>query len=152
MDFLRWLVHAYVSLSWTLKAALVVLFAAITTAMGLGMIVFIPADHFVAGRPEPSSWWRKHPLLRGGGLALKNVLGAVFVLLGGVMALPLVPGPGLVFILLGMSLMDFSAKRKIERRLLGIPQVIRFLNEVRGRFGKAALIVDEPGERGDPRV
>ena len=27
MDFLRWLVHGYGSLSWTVKAALVVLFA-----------------------------------------------------------------------------------------------------------------------------
>lgn len=147
MDFLRWLVHAYGGLSWGLKAALVGAFALVTTAVGLGMVIFIPADHFVATRPPPSSWWRKQPFLREGGLALKNVLGGLFVILGAVMALPLVPGPGLVFILLGLSLLDFQAKRRLERKLLGIPHVIRFLNEVRARFGRAPLILDDPRER-----
>jgi hypothetical protein len=146
MDFIRRMAHAYGALGWGVKAALVAVFALLTTAIGLGMVVFIPADHFVAGRPEPSSWWRKQPILREGGLALKNLLGGIFVLLGAIMALPLVPGPGLVFILLGLSLLDFAAKRSIERRLLGIPTVMSFLNGVRARFGKAPLIVDEPKE------
>jgi hypothetical protein len=151
MDFLRRMAHAYGALGWGVKAALVAVFAVVTTAVGLGMVVFIPADHFVAGRPKPSSWWRKQPVLREGGLALKNVLGGVFVLLGAIMAVPLVPGPGLVFMLLGLSLLDFSAKRSIERKLLGIPRVISFLNEVRARFGRAPLILDEPDKAERPR-
>jgi multisubunit Na+/H+ antiporter MnhG subunit len=151
MDFLRRMAHAYGALHWSVKATLVAVFALLTTAVGLGMVVFIPADHFVSGRPEPSSWWRKQPFLRGGGLAIKNVLGAILVLLGAIMALPLVPGPGLVFILLGMSLLDFAAKRSIERKLLGIPRVIGFLNDVRARFGRAPLILDDPDEPERPR-
>jgi hypothetical protein len=58
------------------------------------------------------------------------------------MALPLVPGPGLVFILLGLSLLDFPGKRSLERRLLSVPRVQRFLNEVRERFGRPPLIID----------
>ena len=151
MDFLRWLAHAYGALSWGVKGALVAVFALLTTAVGLGMVVFIPADHFVSGRPEPSSWWRKQPVLRGGGLAIKNVLGGILVLLGGIMALPLVPGPGLVFILLGTSLLDFPAKRSIERKLLGIPQVISSINKVRARFRRPPLILDEPDKTPRPR-
>ena len=151
MDFLGRMAHAYGALHWSVKAALVGVFALLTTAVGLGMVVFIPADHFVSRRPEPSSWWRKQPFLRGGGLAIKNVLGAILVLLGAIMALPLVPGPGLVFILLGMSLLDFGAKRSIERKLLGIPRVIGFLNDVRARFGRVQLILDDPDEPERPR-
>ena len=151
MDFLRRMAHAYGALSWGVKAALVAVFALLTTAVGLGMVVFIPADHFVSGRPEPSSWWRKQPVLRGGGLAIKNVLGGILVLLGGIMALPLVPGPGLVFILLGTSLLDFPAKRSIERKLLGIPQVISSINKVRARFRRPPLILDEPDKTPRPR-
>jgi hypothetical protein len=144
MDFLRWLAHAYGGLSLIVKGALVFAFALITTAVGLGMVVYIPADHFVRDRPERSSWWRKQPLLRGGGLALKNAVGGIFVVLGAIMALPLVPGPGLVFILLGLSLLDFRAKLSLERKLLAIPHVIGFLNRVRARFGRPPLILDEP--------
>jgi hypothetical protein len=54
----------------------------------------------------------------------------------------LVPGPGLVFILIGISLLDFPGKRSLERRLLAVPVVLRFLNEVRQRFRRPPLIID----------
>src|SRR5262249_43016801 len=107
------------------------------------MVVWIPPDHFKSDRLEPSSWWRSQPLLRGSGLFLKNGGGAVFLMLGFVMALPLVPGPGLVFMLLGLSLLDFPGKRNAERKLLAVPSVIRFINEVRARFGRPPLVLDE---------
>jgi len=44
--------------------------------------------------------------------------------------------------LLGISLLDFPGKRNLERRLLGVPSVIRFLNEVRSRFGRAPLVLE----------
>jgi len=66
--------------------------------------------------------------------------------LGFVMALPLVPGPGLVFMLLGLSLLDFPGKRNAERRILAVPAVIRFLNDVRARFGRAPLALDDAKE------
>src|SRR5260370_42265923 len=103
------------------------------------MVVFIPPDHFKARREEPQSWWRSHPLLKGSGLVIKNAIGVVFFVLGFVMALPLVPGPGLVFMLLGLSLLDFPGKRNAERRILGVPSGSPFLNHVRARVGRAPL-------------
>jgi len=142
VDFLRRLAHSYGSLGFALQATIVAGLAVVTTAIGVGMVVWIPADHFQPGRPEPASWWRRQPVLRGGGLLIKNALGLLVGGLGIVMALPLVPGPGFVFILLGISLLDFPGKRNLERRLLGVPSVIRFLNEVRGRFGRAPLVLE----------
>ena len=142
-DFLKRIAYGYGSRGLALQATIVVGLAVVTTAFGIAMVLWIPADHFKANRPEPSSWWRTQPLLRGSGMLLKNAVGAVFVMLGFVMALPLVPGPGLVFMLLGLSLLDFPGKRNAERKLLAIPSVIRFLNEVRARFGRPPLMTDE---------
>ena len=146
-ELLKKVAYGYGSLRLVVQASIVVGLALITTAFGVAMVVWIPPDHFKAGRPEPSSWWRSRPLLRGGGLFLKNAVGAVLVMLGFVMALPLVPGPGLVFILLGLSLLDFPGKRNAERKLLAVPSVIRFLNEVRARFGRPPLLIDESDAR-----
>jgi hypothetical protein len=144
VEFLRKLAHSYGSLGLVLQAAIVVGSALVTTAIGVCMVIWIPADHFLPGRPEPTSWWRSRPVLRGGGFVIKNALGLLLGGLGIVMALPLVPGPGFVFILLGLSLLDFPGKRNLERRLLGVPSVVRFLNEVRGRFGRAPLVLEPP--------
>jgi len=96
------------------------------------MVVWIPADHFQPGRPEPTSWWRSQPLLRGGGLVIKNALGLLMGGLGIVMALPLVPGPGSSS---SCSASACSTFRQAESRaqVAWDPQRVRFLNEVRGR-------------------
>jgi hypothetical protein len=150
VEFFQNLAHAYGALGVALQAAILVGLVLGTSAIGVAVVIWIPPDHFSSGRPEPASWWRSHPLLRGSGLVLKNGLGLLLFAVGVVMALPLVPGPGLVFILLGFSLLDFPGKRKIERRLLAVPSVIRFLNGVRARFGRPPLVVDARGSASDP--
>ena len=68
-----------------------------------------------------------------------------------VMALPLVPGPGLLFMLLGFSVLDFPGKRAVERRLLAVGTVMRSLNGIRARFRRPPLVLDHPVEgAGDP--
>jgi hypothetical protein len=147
VDFFRRLAHAYGNLGFSVKAAIVVGLGLVTTAIGVAMVVWIPADHFKSVRPQSASWWRSQPVVRGSVLVSKNALGVVLVALGVVMAVPLVPGPGLVFILMGFSLLDFPGKRNVERRLLGVPHVIRFLNEVRRRFGRPPLVLEPPQSR-----
>ena len=137
----RRLVHAYGGLSLTAKALSVLGLAVVTTAFGVAVVVWLPADHF-SRLPDPSAGWRKHPVLRWSGLVVKNALGILILPLGVFMALPLVPGPGLVFILVGLSLLDFPGKRSLERRLLALPTVHRFLDEVRARFGRPPLVID----------
>jgi len=148
VEFLRRLAEDYGGVGLAVQAAIVAGTAVLTTAIGIAMVVWIPPDHFRSDRPQPTSWWRSQPVLYGSVLVLKNAAGFVVFALGAVMALPLVPGPGLVFMLLGLSLLDFPGKRNLERRLLAIPAVIGFLNGVRGRFGRSPLVLDAPGQRG----
>jgi hypothetical protein len=150
IDLILKVAHAYGALGLVTKAVIVAGIALATTALGIAMVVWMPADYFQAGPASPPAWWRRHPVLLGGGLLVKNSLGALFVVAGAVMALPLVPGPGLLFMLLGFSVLDFPGKRTVERRLLGVQTVLRSLNGIRALFKRPPLVLETPGARDAP--
>ena len=77
----------------------------------------------------------EHPLAA----VAKNVAGVVLVLLGLVMALPGIPGQGILTMIVGITLIDFPGKRGLERRLIGRPRILRSINRLRARFHRAPL-------------
>jgi hypothetical protein len=77
---------------------------------------------------------------------IKNVAGGVAILLGLPLAFPGIPGPGLVLILVGISLLDFPGKRQLQYRLISHPRVLRSINSLRSRFGRPDMIVCQPAE------
>jgi UPF0716 family protein affecting phage T7 exclusion len=103
------------------------------------VVVRLPADHFVADRRQRlarrgvAGW-----CLRG----LKNLLGAVFVLAG--IAMLLLPGQGLLTILIGLLLLDFPGKRALELRLLRRPALRAFLDRMRQRRGVPPFVLERP--------
>jgi hypothetical protein len=139
-DLFRRIIDTYAGLGMVSRVAVVVAIALVTTAAGFAAIVFLPEDHFLP-RPIPDSWWRRHWMMRWFLLGLKNAAGGVIAMLGIVMLVA--PGPGLVFILLGLSLLDFPGKRKLERKLVERPSVIRFLNDLRGTFKRPPFLLEE---------
>jgi hypothetical protein len=58
------------------------------------------------------------------------------------MALPGVPGQGILTMIIGLTLVDFPGKLDLERRLIARPVVLRRLNALRTRFKRAALELD----------
>jgi hypothetical protein len=100
------------------------------------VVIHWPADHFKAHLPgvsppvEPT-----HPVAR----VAKNVGGGLLVLLGLVMALPGIPGQGILTMIVGLTMLDFPGKRGLERRLIGRPHILHALNRLRARFGRAPL-------------
>jgi hypothetical protein len=141
IDLYRRLLRPFHGLGLATNAAIAVVAFLVTTAAAVAVVVLMPADHF-SRPPGQDSAARRHPVMRWVLIILKNVAGLLIVPLGVIMALPLVPGPGLVFILVGLSLLDFPGKRSLERRLLARPTVRRFLNEVRLRFRRPPLVID----------
>lgn len=111
----------------------------LATGLGFATVVLLPSNHFMPSAPKALV----HPILRFTIAVARNLLGAVLLALGLVMILPLVPGPGLVFLLLGLSLVTFPGKRKVELRLLNRPGVNRFINGLRVRFGKAPFALPD---------
>lgn len=103
--------------------------------------VRIPADYFHKDHPR-QLWADKHPALRFMGILGKNILGVVLVALGIVMSLPGVPGQGILTILLGIMLLDFPGKRKLEHKLVSRPPVLNAINKLRHRFGKPSLVLE----------
>jgi hypothetical protein len=116
------------------------LFTMVMTGAAIAAVVWMPADHF-SRPPGQDALARRHPVARWTGKIVKNLAGLLIVPLGVVLALPGVPGPGLVFILVGLSLLDFPGKRRLERRLLAVPAVLRFLNRVRARYRRPPLVI-----------
>jgi hypothetical protein len=106
------------------------------------LLVKLPAGYFSDDRPR-DFWVERHPIIRWGGRILKNALGVAVVLLGVMLSLPGIPGPGLLLILIGVMLLDFPGKRRLERKLVARPTVLEGVNALRRRFGKPPLVVAE---------
>ena len=105
------------------------------------LVVRIPPDYFARGRHRPPPWADRHPLVR---LLLhvgKNALGALFVLAG--VAMLVLPGQGILTIVVGILLLDFPGKRELERRILARPTILHSINWLRQRKGVAPLVVDD---------
>lgn len=104
----------------------------VATIAGVPWVVArLPQDYF--NQPHRAAWhfsadepWFARVL----GL-FKNLLGALLVLLGIIMLLT--PGQGLLTLLVGLLLMNFPGKYRLERWLVGRPGVLAALNWLRRR-------------------
>ena len=105
------------------------------------LLVRIPSTYFQAAHSR-DFWIGRHPVVRWGGLVVKNILGFLLVLLGIVMSLPGVPGQGVLTILLGLMLLDFPGKRRLELKLVSRPRILKTINSLRRRFDKPPLVLD----------
>ena len=143
LDWLTRTIHG-----WGLGWGEVALGALLSVAMFLGgsavvtlVLVKLPANYFHSSHAR-EFLVERHPVMRMVGIAAKNLLGLVLVILGVIMAVPGVPGPGVLSVLLGIMLLDFPGKRELETRIVGRPGVFRSINALRARFGKPPLILD----------
>jgi hypothetical protein len=110
--------------------------------INLGIVSFIlvklPADHFSKNR-KTKFWSGPHPALHAAKVIGKNVAGVLLVALGIVLSLPGVPGQGLLTILLGIMLLDFPGRDRLEQKLLSKSSIVNTINQLRGRFNKPPL-------------
>ena len=117
----------------------------ITFSVSLGIVALVlvklPVTYFRTDHPR-EFWTDRHPGIRLAGVVAKNLLGLLLVGLGIVMALPGVPGQGVLTILLGIMLLDFPGKRRLELKLVSRPKVLQAINRLRHRFGKPKLVLD----------
>ena len=102
------------------------------------ILVKLPADHFSKNR-KTKFWAGPHPALHAAKVIGKNILGVLLVALGIVLSVPGVPGQGLLTILLGIMLLDFPGRDRLEQKLLSRPAIVNTINRLRGRFGKPPL-------------
>ena len=101
------------------------------------LVARIPEDYFSGEHRHQAQTERSHPLLYWGGLILKNLLGVVFIVAG--IAMLLLPGQGILSILIGISLTNFPGKYTLERKLVALPKVMDGINWLREKAGKPPL-------------
>src|SRR5688572_32930016 len=113
--------------------------SALISVGGLAVVAFLlvrlPTNYFCHSRPR-DFWIDRHPVIRWTGLIVKNVLGVFAVVLGVILTMPGIPGPGVLIIFVGIMLLDFPRKREWERRLVSRPRILGTINQLRTRYGK----------------
>lgn len=102
------------------------------------ILVKLPADHFKKNR-KTKFWAGPSPALNAAKVIGKNIAGVLLVGLGIVLSLPGIPGQGLLTILLGIMLLDFPGRERLEQKLLSKPTIVNTINRLRGKFGKPPL-------------
>ena len=108
--------------------------------MFVGTLVAVPV--VICRLPRDVYARRRIPRSRGAGLSAllslaRNLLGLAIIAAGILMLV--LPGQGLLTIVIGIVLVDFPGKHELERRLVGHPRVIDAMNALRERFGHPPL-------------
>lgn len=111
------------------------------------IVARLPPDYFIRPRRPRSPWRDQRVMLRTVLIVLKNALGLALLAAG--LAMLLLPGQGLLTIFLGVLLMDFPGKFRIQRWMIQRRAVHRPINWIRRRAGRPPLIVDAPPQAGD---
>jgi len=108
-----------------------------TLAVAALIIVRLPPTYFAeddahhAARVAP---WRSPRALA------QNLFGFVLVIVGLVMSIPGIPGQGLLTVLIGLMLLDFPGRRRLEKALARRPSILATMNRIRARFGHPPLL------------
>ena len=134
-EWWHWINENGVLLGWLGLTSLVTFVASLILIPIL--ISRIPTDYFSDRKRHLSRSRRLHPFLFAFLSTFKNLLGIVLIL-GGILMLVL-PGQGLLTILIGVTLTDFPGKYTMERRLVSQPSIFNAINWIREKAGRQPL-------------
>lgn len=122
-------------LGWIVAASLLLLIA--TPVIVSWIVLRLPVDYFTAEISTTSLWRRRYPVIGVALLVVKNFVGIVLILAG--IAMLMMPGQGLLTMLVGLSLVDFPGRHRLLRYLGTRPSVWRTVAWLRKRAGKLPL-------------
>ncbi len=115
-------------------------------ALVYGALIFVAItrmnpDYFVRDNTPLGSWRHRHPTLRFATHAVKNLLGGFLLLMG--IAMLVLPGQGILTMLIGISLLDFPGKRALEKKIVCTPAVHHAIDKIRRRAGQPPLLLPD---------
>ena len=116
--------------------------------MFVGSFVLIPIlvarmrqDYFVAADADEHTWLGRHRVTRAAARVAKNALGGGLLVAG--IAMMVLPGQGIITVIVALSLLEFPGKRALELRLIRQSGVSSVINWIRARSGRPPLIIPE---------
>jgi hypothetical protein len=123
-----------------LATLLLVATLVISFAVSLTVLIRLPPDYF---RTPGAHCIRdaRHGIFFRVGIGLKNLLGAILIVIGAILALPGMPGQGLLTVLAGVFLLDFPGKRSLLYGILSRPLLLQAINRLRTKFSRPPLVI-----------
>lgn len=100
----------------------------------------LPVDYFLSHWKQVDERRRRHPLAQVLMLVLRNLVGCLLLMAG--LAMLLLPGQGLLTMVIGLCLMDFPGKRKVLDWLVGRTAIQQGLNWIRRKQGKVDFLFE----------
>ena len=131
-------IEAHGELLWWLMILSAFMFVTSVVAVPW-MLVRIPHDYFGPGNEHTTPFADHHPVARAILLAIRNVLGLIFLAAG--IAMLVLPGQGVLTILAGLVLLHFPKKHELMRWIVSQRAVLTSANWVRHRAGRPPLVV-----------
>ncbi|MGI1677270.1 MAG: hypothetical protein K6L75_00940 [Cellvibrionaceae bacterium] len=136
--FVQWLVSNELVLVWLaiISAALFVL----SLVFIPWLIIRIPANYFSEPGKYRSALLGGHPIAIIVTKIIRNTIAVCFIVLG--FLLLVLPGQGLLTILLGVFIADFPGKHKLVNWIVAKKGVMKTINWLRKKSGKAPIVLE----------
>ncbi len=138
---------------WLTQPEVLGLISLVSLALAVGSLVLLPLvvsrlpqDYFTREGPSFRRRLRSEGFCGAVVLVAKNLLGLVLAGFG--FAMIVLPGQGLLTLLVATVLLDFPGKHRFERRLVAQVGVKRALDRIRQRFGRPPF--DAPKRSDEP--
>jgi hypothetical protein len=134
-----WIQRHEIGLLW-LTALSVVTFVGSLVVVPL-LAVRIPPDYFAGRAKQGTLWADHHPAVRWILIIGKNLLGYLLIAAGVLMLV--LPGQGMLTILIGVLFLDFPGKYRLERWIVLHGPVLQAINWLRQRAGQPPLVLEK---------
>ena len=138
-EYISWMaewIQIHEALFWWVGVLSLIMFAGSLGALAL-MVVKLPAEHFVREYERRPIIPIKNPAARICYQVVKNGVGIFFIAAGLVMLV--LPGQGLIALVLGISLTDFPGRHGLVRAIVRRKKVLRSMNWLRKKFDRPPL-------------
>lgn len=123
---------------WWLLAVSLLSFVGTLIAVPM-LLVRIPRDYFAHEKRRRPTRNSQSILTRAVLVIAKNTLGAILIVVGALLLFT--PGQGILTMLVGLILMNYPGKYRLERWLVTRPAVFRTINWLRQRARRKPLVL-----------
>jgi len=126
---LNWIQENQTMLLWS--GGLTILMVIASLIIAPIVIVHLPDDYLRRNHADKKS--RKHPALA----IARNIAGWLFIAAG--LAMLILPGQGVIVLILGIILAEFPGKQRLLRWIITRPRILKSINRIREHFDRSPL-------------
>jgi hypothetical protein len=131
-------VKAHETVVWYMGLSSVLMFFGTLLCLSV-IIVMLPKDYFLTKNTSVQKFPIDRPVIRIIYIIIKNIVGFFLILAG--MAMLVLPGQGLLSLLIGISISSFPGKRRLIRIIIRRKAILKTANWLRRKTDRPPLEV-----------